>query len=431
MFNIVLPEIRKEFHLSLAQVSWVSTAYMLTYAIGSVTYAKLADLYRLKNLLTVGLIILACGSFIGLTAQTFWIVLVGRTVQAIGAAVIPAAATIIPVRYFSPENRGYALGLLATGLSLGIALGPIVAAFILSELNWRWLFCAPLLVILSLPFYRKYLVDQSRKGTESFDWIGGILLAGTVAFLLLGITNSEWGKSIVSIIFLILFIVRLRLAAHPFIKLNLFRNKLYSNGLFIAFLVSASCYSIPFLSPILLSHVNGLDSEQIGFTMFPAAVVAAVLGRYGGDMADSKGSPFLFRVASALVVVCFVLLSAFAGASSLFISVFLIFGQVGQTFMTISMSNSISRMLPKEQIGVGMGMLALLNFIAYAISANILSKWIDMGYGFLWNPVHSFPKATVYSNIYFVLATLHVGIFLFYNFTIIKNLKIASTSSAR
>lgn len=119
MFNIVLPEIKNEFQLSVAQVSWVSTIYMLIYAIGSVIYGKLADVFRFKNLITFGLAVFCLGSLAGLAAQAFWMVLAGRVLQAAGAAVIPAAAMIIPVRHFPPERRGYALGITATGLAVG------------------------------------------------------------------------------------------------------------------------------------------------------------------------------------------------------------------------------------------------------------------------------------------------------------------------
>lgn len=92
MFNIVLPEIRKEFQLSFAQVSWVTSAFLLIYAIGTVIYGKLADIYKLKNLLTFGLIFFAFGSMIGLAAQEYWMVLLGRVLQAVGASVVPATA---------------------------------------------------------------------------------------------------------------------------------------------------------------------------------------------------------------------------------------------------------------------------------------------------------------------------------------------------
>ncbi|WP_321575620.1 MFS transporter [Paenibacillus guangzhouensis] len=69
LFNIVLPDIRAQFGLSFAQVSWMSSAYLVVYAIGSVVYGKLADMYKLKAVSTCGLMIMAIGSLIGLIAQ--------------------------------------------------------------------------------------------------------------------------------------------------------------------------------------------------------------------------------------------------------------------------------------------------------------------------------------------------------------------------
>jgi MFS transporter, DHA2 family, metal-tetracycline-proton antiporter len=75
MFNVVLPQISEEFHLTLAQVSWLSSAYMLIYAFGTVTYGKLADRFQLKSILTFGLTVFAAGSLMGLISQTFWFAL--------------------------------------------------------------------------------------------------------------------------------------------------------------------------------------------------------------------------------------------------------------------------------------------------------------------------------------------------------------------
>jgi DHA2 family metal-tetracycline-proton antiporter-like MFS transporter len=68
IFHAVLSSISKEFALTSSQVSWMTTAYGIIYAFGSVTYGKLADRYRLKDLLTFGLIIMALGSLLGLAA---------------------------------------------------------------------------------------------------------------------------------------------------------------------------------------------------------------------------------------------------------------------------------------------------------------------------------------------------------------------------
>lgn len=298
MFNIVLPEISKDFQLSFSQVSWVASIYMLIYAIGSVIYGKLADTYKLKNLLTIGLLIFFVGSVVGLSAQAYWMVLLGRILQASGAAVIPATAMIIPVRYFPAEKRGRALGVTATGLAIGNAIGPVISALMVSVFHWRWLFFIPLIILITLPLYRKYLGDEQGRGAR-IDWLGGGLLAGTVALLLLALTQSKWLLGLGSLLFLLLFIIRIRSAKEPFVQPRLFRNKGYTIGLIVGMLVMSVGYSLPFLTPQLLADVNGLAPGWIGFIMVPGAVITAFLGGRGGKLADTRGTAYLFYAASS------------------------------------------------------------------------------------------------------------------------------------
>ncbi|MEF2965752.1 MFS transporter [Paenibacillus sp. M1] len=415
MFNIVLPEIKEDFRLSLGQVSWVFTIYTLIYAIGSVIYGKLADTYKLKNLLTFGMVLLLLGSLAGLTAPAFGMVLLGRGLQAAGAAVIPALGMIIPVRYFPPERRGRALGISATGLALGNAIGPVVSGLIGGMLDWRWLFCTPVLILFTLPFYRRYLQDE-RTAKAKIDWIGAVLLAGTVTSLLLAVTQGGWTPAVASLIFLILFIVRIQTAAEPFIQARLFANKSYSLGLIVSVCVMGVGYALPFLSPQFLSGINHLSPLFAGITMVPGTIAAAILGRSAGKLADAKGNPFLFYMASTLLLICFLCMSTFVGSSPVVIAIVLVFGTVGQTFMQIAMSNSISRTLPKEQAGVGMGMLTMLNFLAGAVSTAIYSRVVDQGSSVHWNPFNDYPSSNTFSNIYIVLFFAYVLILWVYHF---------------
>ena len=415
MFNFVLPEISKAFDLTTAQASWITSSYALIYGIGTVIYGKLADRYKLKNLLTFGLLFFAVGSLIGLASQTFWMVLVGRCLQAVGAAAIPATAMLIPLRYFPPEKRGSAMGTAFVGLALGSALGPVISALIVSVAHWRWLFCIPLLTLITLPFYRKNLGDE-QGDPGKLDWVGGGFLATTVTLLLLGVTNGTWWFVIGGLLALALFIARIRSVSEPFVQPGLFTNKSYTLRLTIAFLISGIGFSLYFLSPLLLAHVHQLPPSWISFAMVPAAVASAILGRKGGKLADLKGNSYLFFVASGSLLTCFVLLSTFIGISPVFIAIFLIFGNVGQTFMMIAMSNSVSMALPKEQAGVGMGLLSMLNFIAGGMASGVYGKVVDLGSDVYWNPANIYPNGIIYSNIFLVLAGLHVVILLFYYF---------------
>lgn len=413
MFNIVLPDISAEFHLSLSQVSWVTSSYILVYAIGSVMYGKLADSYKLKNLLAFGLGLFTLGSIAGLAAHAFETVLLGRILQAAGASVIPATAMIIPVRYFPPESRGKALGISATGLAIGGALGPVVAAFLASSLDWRWLFCVSLLVLFTLPYYRKYLGDERGHGGK-IDWLGGVLLGGAAACLLLSVTRGSWLSAACSLLLFILFLFRIRLASVPFIQPSLFRNPQYAIGLGLAAVISGTGYSLPFLTPQLLSGVHRLDSGWIGVAMVPAAAVSALLGRRGGKLADVKGNAFLFALSSAGLLLCYALLSTWSGYSPYFIALVLIVGNAGQMFMMLAMNNTLSRTLPKEQTGVGMGMLSMVNFLFGAVSASVYSSVVDIGSSVSWNPFNPYRDSFVYGNIYAALVLLQVGILAVY-----------------
>ncbi|WP_286228407.1 MFS transporter [Neobacillus mesonae] len=415
MFNFVLPEISKVFDLTTAQVSWVTSSYTLIYGIGTVIYGKLADRYKLKNLLTFGLLFFAVGSLIGFASQTYGMLLVGRCLQAVGAAAIPATAMIIPLRYFPPEERGSALGTAFVGLAIGSALGPVISALIVSVAHWRWLFCIPLFILTTLPFYRKNLGDD-QGDSGKLDWFGGIFLAITLTLLLLGVTGGNWWFTIGGILTLALFIVRICSVSEPFVQPKLFTKKSYTLKLTITFLISGIGFSLYFLCPLLLADVQQLSPSWTGFAMVPAAAASAILGRKGGKLADLKGNSYLYFVASGLLVTCFILLSTFTGISPVFIAIFLIFGHVGQTFMMIAMSNSVSVTLPTEHEGVGMGLLSMLNFIAGGMASGVYGKIVDLGSNDRWNPANIYPNGIIYSNIFLVLAALHVGILLFYYF---------------
>lgn len=416
MFNIVLPQIGEEFQLSLPQTSWLTTAYALIYALGTVTYGKLSDRFQIANLLTFGLVLFGAGSLIGFLSTTFPVALLGRCLQSAGAAVVPAMAMLIPIRYFPAEKRGSAISMTAVGIALGSALGPVVAALLVSVADWRWLFVPSLLMVGLIPFYRKYLLREPLQSGRSFDWLGGLLLAAAVCLILLGVTYLEWLYGLGGAVALVLFGLRIKSAkeGEAFVHPGLFRNRSYVIMLVLAALISGVGTALYFLTPILLSETYDLNAAWIGFAMVPAAVASSIMGRKGGGLADRKGNPYLFSVASSCLIGCFLLLSSFAGVALPWIAAFLILGNVGQSFLQIALSNAVSRVLTKEEAGVGMGLFSMVNFITQGLAAGVYGVLATAGSQVNWNPLNGYTDGQSFSNIYLVLMAVHIGILAYY-----------------
>ncbi|WP_082651761.1 MFS transporter [Gorillibacterium timonense] len=361
VFNLVLPEIARQYRLPSSQVSWVAGSYMLVYAVGSVVYGKLADRYRLKGLLTFGLIFFAAGSSLG-------------------------------------------------------AAGPVAAALIAGTAGWRYLFLLASLALLALPFLRRLLAHEPPLHGSQMDWAGAALLTGAATCLLLAVTRSGWLLAAAGLVLAGLFIRRIRTAEAPFIQPALFASRSYSLGLAIAFAANSIGFSLPYLMPQLLARVNGLSSARVGWVMLPGALASVLLGRRGGRFADKRGNAALMRLAAALQAACCLLLSTFAGASPLWTGAIYVGGYLGQTLMLVALSGTVAAELGPEQAGVGMGLFSMLNFISSAATATLLGKLLDLHPTRALNPLQQHRAAYGFSNIFageLVLIAVIVGAYLF------------------
>ena len=389
MFNVALPAVGEQFGLTPSQSGWVVSGFMILYAVGTVIYGKLADRYPLKRLLTFGLALLAAGSAVGLLSANFGMLIAARLIQAVGASVIPAISVIVPARMFPPETRGRAIGLTSAGLALGTAIGPIAAGMIATLLHWRFLFLLSLIPLLSLPFYRRYLETEAAKGGRT-DLFGGVLFAAAVSALLVSLTAGDWKFAAAGALFLLCFLLRMVRVQDPFIDLQLLRNRRYALGLVTAGVGSGLAYGITYLMPLFLIEARQLTPLAGALIMFPGAALASLLGQSGGRLADRRGNTFLVYLALTLSFAGFLMIAAASSASPYAVMVILLISFVGSTFFQIAMGNTISMTLPREQTGVGMGLLMLSRFISGSCAVVLLSKALDAG--------------AVYGRIYVMLA---------------------------
>lgn len=378
VFNVAIPDISKDLDISSSLAGWVITGYAMVYAIGSLMYGKLADLFSLKRLMTIGICLFATGSLIGFFSEGYVWLMVGRLVQSAGASSIPALAMIIPARFFPPARRGAILGMVASFIAFSSGVGPIIGGFITGALDWKYLFLLSLGTMIVLPFLRKALPDEEwREGR--IDAIGAALLAAAVAMLMLAITMSSLLYLGVSLALLTLFIMKSHLSREPFISLPLFTQGPYRYAITATFLSSMTGFSLMLVTPLLLEAYFELRADYIGLVLFPAAMAAAFMGRIGGRWTDRFGSIPMLLTAASLMVTGFILLALLSSLSPWLVAMCLILPNIGFVFMQASMSKLVSLLLPQEKIGAGMGVFSLSNFLAGAVGGTLSTKAVDAG----------------------------------------------------
>ncbi|MFC1535231.1 MFS transporter [Thermodesulfobacteriota bacterium] len=415
MFNIAIPDIAHEFSLKPSEVSWVITGFIITFALGSIIYGKLADIYSLKELITLGLLLLNVGSLIGFFAPSYPILILARLVQAAGGASIPALAMIIGTRYLPLNVRGKVLGVIASSVSLGMGIGPILGGFIADSLQWRYLFFITLITVVTIPVLRRMLPKEGMNYSR-FDILGAILLGGGVAAFLLSITLNLWLLLPVGLGLFALFMIHIKTSPEPIISPSVFSNRLYRNILYSMFIFIGTVYAVLFMTPIMLRDLNDLSSNLIGFTIFPGAICAALFARLGGRFSDSMGSKIVVYAGLMILLTGFLTLSTFAGHEPLIVALFLILFYIGFSFLQTSIPHMISLILPEDHLGVGMGIYNLCYFSSGAFSAAIIGRLLDYKVAeFCVNPFSHSKQAWIYSNLFILLAfMLLLGTGLFY-----------------
>ncbi|NLF11004.1 MAG: MFS transporter, partial [Anaerolineaceae bacterium] len=192
--NVALPTLVRAFDTGFAAVQWVVLAYLLTVTTLMLSVGRLGDMIGKKPLYVAGFVIFTLGSVLcGLSPTIGW--LIGfRILQAIGAALLMALGMAIVTEAFPPSERGKALGISGSMVSIGIVLGPVLGGLIIGALSWHWIFYVNLPVGIVGTWMVLHFVPARRPvGGQRFDWVGAMLLFGSLMALLLAMTMGQEG----------------------------------------------------------------------------------------------------------------------------------------------------------------------------------------------------------------------------------------------
>ncbi|TYR80772.1 MFS transporter [Priestia megaterium] len=411
MFNVALPNVSKEFALTSTTSAWIITSYSIIFAIATITYSRLSDFIPIRQLLTIGLTLLGIASIIGFIADTFIMLLFARTLQASGAAAVPGLAMILITRYIPVSRRGKAMSMISSAASLGFGLGPVIGGAVTQYLGWNFLFIVTGFVLAFIPLFHKVLPIEDKKKIY-FDILGGMLTAAGVTGFLLFLTSYSFVLLMVGIGALALLSVRIRKHNNPFIEPKLFQNQGYLLLNTIGFSAYMIHFATLFIMPLLLVQIFEKSSAEVGLLIFPGAILSAIASRFIGKIIDQFGNTSLIRFGQILLLIAAFLFAFFSTLSPVAILLTYMFMSVGFTSLTSSVSNEISRILSKNEVGTGMGFAQLVQFIGGACGVAVT------GVAIVWQK--KLPLTSMFQNIFIGMIVL-IGL-SFILFTLYKKI---------
>ncbi|KIL39726.1 tetracycline resistance protein TetA [Gordoniibacillus kamchatkensis] len=397
MFNVALPQVSKDFGLSSTMASWIVTGYSIVFAIFSITYSRLSDFIPIRLLLTIGLADLVVASLLGLFSHHFIPLLLARLLQAAGAASAPGLGIVLITRYIPASRRGKAMSYIMSSASLGFGLGPVLGGAITQYLGWNFLFVVTGIVLVLIPFfYRSLPLENANKG--HFDLIGAVLVGIGTTGLLLFLTTYSAVALVAGAVSLVAFWLRIRRVHSPFVQPALFRNKAYMTLSAMGFVSYVAQFTSLFLMPMLLIRLFGVSSAATGLLIFPGAITAAIASNGIGKLIDRFGNRPLFRWGHVLLLGATLLFAMFGKVSPYAVLGIYMLMSVGITSVTTSVSNEMSRILPKDMVGAGMGLAQLTQFFGGAFGVAMT------GIALVWQK--NLSLAAAFSNIFWVMVVV-------------------------
>jgi DHA2 family metal-tetracycline-proton antiporter-like MFS transporter/DHA2 family florfenicol/chloramphenicol resistance protein-like MFS transporter len=417
MVNVVVPVIGRDYGVSEAQVGWVITGFLLTFAIGIPLYGRAADVFSIRRAFMVGLVAFAAGSLICASAPSLGMLVFGRIVQGAGGAAIPALSSVSVAKILPPGERGTALGLIVSSVGIGAAVGPILGGTVGSLVGWHYLFIGTLILTVALiPAALYVLPDDSPEEARGFDLPGGILLGLAAGLFLFGITRGQvsgfgsagsWGSFAGSALAALGFGWRIRRSAEPFVSPTLFENRAYVAAVVVGYFSMLANVSALVFVPLLVSEVNGLSPGQAGLVLTPGAVALAIISPLAGRWSDRIGVRPLIFVGLATMLLSVLSISTFgAGATPAVVSLGMLGVGAGFALANSPNINAAASSLRPEEVGAGLGIFNGAFFLGGATGPALIGAFLaarkEAEAGAL-NPLYAL-DAAAYSDAFLVLS---------------------------
>jgi len=296
--SVALPSIAREFHANGAQVQWVVESYALFLSALLLVGGSLGDHFGRRRVYALGIGLFTLASAACGVAPSIGALILARSVQGIGAALLVPGSLAIISASFDPQDRGRAIGTWSGFSGITAALGPLLGGWLVGH-SWRWAFFlnVPVAAVVLVLLAR---VPESRNpAARRLDPAGALLATLGLGGLVYGLIESStrgWmdprvlGSLAVGIAALAAFLaVEARVEA-PMLPLGLFRYSDFTGANALTLFLYGALATVFFFLPLDLIQVHGYSPLQAGAALLPFIAIVFLLSRWSGGLVQRFGA---------------------------------------------------------------------------------------------------------------------------------------------
>ncbi len=382
--NVAVPSVIGAFGIGLDQAQLITTGFNIAMVTSQLLSAWLVSAFgqRAGFLLMAGVFTL--GSVIGGLGQTYDMIVVGRVLQGVAAGVIQPLVMVVAFQVFPADRRGYAMAIYSMGIFLAVAAGPVFGGIAIDLLHWRYIFWAPLPVIFVAALMGWVFMPSVRsEERKEFDWVGYILLIGSVYCLVTALTEGNregWTSSYIIGLFIIGFAGGITLIWtqlqdwSSLIDLTLFKNKQFAMTAFIAFVFGIGNFGTGYGVPVFGQLIQGMTPIVAALIMLPSSLLIVAALPFTGKLADRIPAHIGILIGLALFAIGTApMASADVNTPFILIGFYFIISRMGMSFTNPFIMSTALRTLPPEQLSSGGGMV---NFCRQFGGSMGLTAWV-------------------------------------------------------
>jgi EmrB/QacA subfamily drug resistance transporter len=297
---------QETFDKTQAQVAWTSTAYTLALATVIPLTGWGADRFGTKRLYILAVVLFTAGSALCSTATSLEMLVGFRVLQGLGGGMLMPLGMTILTRAAGPERLGRVMAILGVPMLLGPIFGPILGGWLIDIASWHWIFLINVPIGIVAAIYAFLVLDKDHvEPSESFDFVGMLLLSPGLALFLYGVSSIPAAKQehgtmftstvvvscLIGLVLVIAFVpwaLRKR-NIHPLIQLRLFTNRYMTVAVITMSLFAMAFFGASLLFTLYFQQVRGESPLASGWLVAPQGFGAMLTMPIAGFLADKIG----------------------------------------------------------------------------------------------------------------------------------------------